>query len=105
MYSNAFLFYLFLWHTLYQLWFHVCVPCSIYGLSVPNCCYCSILLVCAPYILRGIFVLIVLRISVDSLSMSYGKCHFCLIYLFATVVLLCFVMFFVFEILFLFVFI
>jgi hypothetical protein len=58
----------------------------------------------ALYIYRGMFGLCVLCISMDSLGFLFGKCHFCRIQLCVIGVLLRFVLCFVLEMLFLFVF-
>jgi hypothetical protein len=79
--------------------YHVCVPCFIYDLNIPNCRYYSQLHVYALYIYCGMVDLFVLFILVDNPGISFGKCHFFLIDLFVSGIALCFVLCFVFGML------
>jgi hypothetical protein len=98
---SLFLLNLYMWHfsnmficfpySLF-LWCIWCVPCSVYGVShvqymvwvpwiafiVSNCLY---MLFISKHVM---FFLFVLHISVDSLGILFGKCHFCYIYVFGT---------------------
>jgi hypothetical protein len=77
-------------------YFRMCVPCSIYGSSIPNYrCY-SLFPVYALYIPYGMLDPSALCISADSPGISSGICHFVHIYLFVWGFLLCFVLYFVF---------
>jgi hypothetical protein len=81
---GVFLFSLFLWCSLYRLYSHMCVLCSVCVPNILNCCYYSWLPVYAFYVSCKMFDLFAIGILVDNPFISFGKCSFFRIYLFAS---------------------
>jgi hypothetical protein len=92
---GVFPFPLFLRCVMYQLYYHVCVLCSVYGSNILNYLYYF-------YFLFMFFMSLAkcsARLSYIGVNpcISFSKCHFFRICVFADGVLQCFVLCFVFE--------